>query len=86
MTVPPDDDAHVELLLGAYVLGALSAVEDRRVAAHLAECDRCGAAYLGVADVPDFLALFSETDLAEGLGTGLPGPDGDLPGPGGRTG
>jgi anti-sigma factor RsiW len=56
-------EPHVRTLLGAYVLGALTPEEERRVAGHLACCDRCGAAYLEVADTPSLLAFFDEDDL-----------------------
>ncbi|NBM18163.1 zf-HC2 domain-containing protein [Streptomyces sp. GC420] len=52
-------------MLGAYVLGALSAEEDRQVAAHLRGCVRCGAAYVEFAEAPWLLALLSEDDLRE---------------------
>lgn len=58
-----DSGPHVRSLLGAYVLEALAPEEDRRVADHLAECGRCGAAYLEVADAPSLLALLDEDDL-----------------------
>jgi len=74
MTVPPPGGAHVQLLLGAYVLGALTPGEDARVAAHLQLCDACSAAYLEVADAPALLAMFSEDDLLDGL-DGLDGLD-----------
>ncbi|MER5884044.1 zf-HC2 domain-containing protein [Streptomyces sp. NPDC001941] len=72
MTVPPDGDAHVEPLLGAYVLDALPAEEAGAVAAHLRGCDSCTAAYLDVADASSLLALLTEADLAEGLGQDEP--------------
>ncbi|WP_398956399.1 zf-HC2 domain-containing protein [Streptomyces sp. GC420] len=61
----PPPTGHVELMLGAYVLGALSAEEDRQVAAHLRGCVRCGAAYVEFAEAPWLLALLSEDDLRE---------------------
>ncbi|MFI2346364.1 zf-HC2 domain-containing protein [Streptomyces sp. NPDC019443] len=70
MIVPHPDSAHVELLLGAYVLGALGPAEDTRVSGHLQVCDPCRIAYLDMADAPALLAMFSEDDL-------LDGPDGD---------
>ncbi|MER6999310.1 zf-HC2 domain-containing protein [Streptomyces sp. NPDC000410] len=70
MTVPPHEGAHVELQLGAYVMGALTPAEDALVAAHLGECAECRYAYLDVAEVPSLLALLTEDDLLGG-----PGPD-----------
>ncbi|WP_443043899.1 zf-HC2 domain-containing protein [Streptomyces sp. NBC_00322] len=72
MTVPHPDSAHVELLLGAYVLGALGPDEDARVSGHLQLCDPCRIAYLDMADAPALLALFSEDDLLDGLGDDIP--------------
>jgi anti-sigma factor RsiW len=72
MSVSPSGSSHVRLLLGAYVLGALSEEENRRTAAHLGECAACRAEYLDMAEVPDLLAMFTEADLLEGLG-----PDAD---------
>ncbi|MET7620070.1 zf-HC2 domain-containing protein [Streptomyces sp. NPDC005408] len=72
MIVPHPDSAHVELLLGAYVLGALSPAEDARVSGHLQHCDPCRTAYLDMADAPALLALFSEEDLLGGLGDDTP--------------
>jgi hypothetical protein len=72
MIVPHPDSAHVELLLGAYVLGALGPAEDTRVCGHLQVCDPCRIAYLDMADAPALLAMFSEDDLLNGPD----GPDG----------
>ncbi|MEV0117327.1 zf-HC2 domain-containing protein [Streptomyces sp. NPDC050844] len=78
MTVSPSGSTHVELLLGAYVLGALSPDECRQVADHLAECDSCSTAHAELSDAPAFLALLTEADLAEGFGLS----EGDAPGGG----
>ncbi|MFC8275911.1 zf-HC2 domain-containing protein [Streptomyces sp. NPDC057271] len=68
MTMPPSEGgSHVRLLLGAYVLGALCAEEDRTVAEHLRHCEECGAAYLEMTEAQNLLALFSEADLLDGL-------------------
>ncbi|WP_405591330.1 anti-sigma factor family protein [Streptomyces sp. NBC_01092] len=67
MTVPTSGDAHVELLLGAYVLGALTAEEDRQVTAHLDVCERCRTVFLELSDTPALLSLATAADLAEGL-------------------
>ncbi|MGK5631031.1 zf-HC2 domain-containing protein [Streptomyces sp. URMC 123] len=76
MSVPPGEGPHVRTFLGAYVLGALSGAEDRRVAAHLQYCDTCGAEYLDMAEAPSLLALFTEEDLLEGLAAPPHAPDG----------
>jgi anti-sigma factor RsiW len=59
----PQLPVHVELLLGAYVLGALTPDEDRQVARHLRSCARCGAAYVDLAEAPWLLGMLSEADL-----------------------
>ncbi|KOG10274.1 hypothetical protein ADK34_35670 [Streptomyces viridochromogenes] len=68
MTMPPTGgSSHVRMLLGAYVLGALSAEEDRSVAEHLWHCEECGAEYLEMTETQSLLSLFSEADLLDGL-------------------
>ncbi|MGW2564589.1 anti-sigma factor family protein [Streptomyces sp. NPDC001514] len=67
MTVPPSGSPHVELLLGAYVLGALAPEEDAGVARHLACCDPCRAAYLDLADARALLAMVTVEDLLDGI-------------------
>jgi anti-sigma factor RsiW len=56
---------HIELALGAYLLGALTPAEDTRIAAHLQTCPRCRTAYLELADTPTLLAGLTERDLQE---------------------
>jgi anti-sigma factor RsiW len=75
MTVPPTEGFHVQMLLGAYVLGALSPDEDLRVSVHLQSCDVCTADYLELAEVPSLLSALSEEDLLEGLGDHSPAKD-----------
>ncbi|MFF2327401.1 MULTISPECIES: zf-HC2 domain-containing protein [unclassified Streptomyces] len=65
MTADPGQGPHVRHALGAYVLDALTADENRRVAAHLRSCDRCAADYMEVAGVVSLLALLREEDLLE---------------------
>ncbi|HET6550560.1 MAG TPA: zf-HC2 domain-containing protein [Solirubrobacter sp.] len=48
---------HVHEDIGAYVLGALDADAERRVAAHIAECEECAAAHAEVAGLPALLDL-----------------------------
>jgi anti-sigma factor RsiW len=67
MTVPPDEGSHVDTLLGAYVLGALSREEDQLIAGHLQVCDACSAEYLGMAEVTALLGMFSKAELLDGL-------------------
>ncbi|MFB6651228.1 zf-HC2 domain-containing protein [Streptomyces microflavus] len=65
MSADPGDDAHVRLLLGAYVLDALDAEETCRVAGHLQLCDRCARDYVEVAEASALLALLRAEDLGE---------------------
>lgn len=64
--------AHVKLLLGAYVLGGLSAADEAAVEGHLARCAQCRAEYDELACVPSWL------DLLKSEGTDpSPGPPED---------
>jgi anti-sigma factor RsiW len=60
---------HVQLLLGAYVLGGLSEAEETAVRAHLDRCALCRAEHEELAEVPPWLDLLASA--------GLPGDDGD---------
>ena len=51
---------HVELLLGAYLMGGLSEDEAATVRAHLKVCARCKAEHDYLAPVPGFLRLLSD--------------------------
>jgi anti-sigma factor RsiW len=53
----PGRSRHVQLLLGAYVLGGLSAAEEAGVETHLARCPQCRAEYDELACVPSWLDL-----------------------------
>ncbi|HEU5005888.1 MAG TPA: zf-HC2 domain-containing protein [Jatrophihabitantaceae bacterium] len=61
---------------GAYLLGALSADEERAFAAHLAECDACAARVAELRPTVGLLANVTEADLA-GLDD-VPGTDAAL--------
>ncbi|MCX5402197.1 zf-HC2 domain-containing protein [Streptomyces sp. NBC_00102] len=65
MTAGPAEHPHVSLLLGAYVLDALTDREAGEVSRHLLRCDACAAAYTEVLQAPGFLALLTEQDLLE---------------------
>jgi predicted anti-sigma-YlaC factor YlaD len=52
----------VQFLLGAYVLGGLSAADEAAVEAHLARCPRCQAEYDELACVPSWLDLLKPPD------------------------
>jgi hypothetical protein len=56
---PASDGGHVQLLLGAYVLGGLSASEESAVRAHLERCIRCRTEHDELACVPPWLDLLS---------------------------
>lgn len=65
MSTGPAEQPHVRLLLGAYVLDALTDREARDVSRHLLLCDGCAAAYTEVVQAPGLLALLTEQDLRE---------------------
>ncbi|MGW7821069.1 zf-HC2 domain-containing protein [Streptomyces puniciscabiei] len=65
MNADHDDHDALRLLLGAYVLGALSPAETARVRAHLAECDACRAEHAELAGLPALLATVTAAE-AEG--------------------
>jgi anti-sigma factor RsiW len=58
----PERSEHVQVLLGAYVLGGLSREEEAAVAAHLLRCAQCQAEYEELADVPPWLDLLKPAD------------------------
>jgi anti-sigma factor RsiW len=53
-------EAHVELLLGAYLLGGLSEDEAATVRAHLKVCAMCKDEHDDLALVPGLLSLLSD--------------------------
>jgi hypothetical protein len=48
---------HVHEDIGAYVLGGLDPSDEKRVAAHIAECSQCAAAHAELAGLPGLLDL-----------------------------
>ena len=48
---------HVHEDIGAYVLGGLDPADEKRVAAHIAECEECAAAHAELAVLPGLLDL-----------------------------
>jgi hypothetical protein len=48
---------HVQMDLGAYVLGGLEPAEEERIRAHLAECSECAAAHAELEGLPQLLDL-----------------------------
>lgn len=71
-TEAAEGGGHVQLQLGAYVLGGLSAAEEADVRAHLDRCVRCRAAHEELAVVPPWLDLL-RSDEADADGPGPPG-------------
>jgi anti-sigma factor ChrR (cupin superfamily) len=64
---------HVQLLLGAYLLGGLTASQEVAVRAHLERCERCRAEHDELAVVPSWLDLLTPEGLASDPET-LDGP------------
>jgi hypothetical protein len=56
---------HVHEDIGAYVLGGLDADDERRVAAHIAECEECAAAHAELAGLPALLDLAVVTGASD---------------------
>jgi Putative zinc-finger len=57
MASASERDGHVQMLLGAYLLGGLSAAEAAAVRAHLDRCATCRAERDDLAIVPAWLSL-----------------------------
>lgn len=60
---------HVQMLLGAYLLGGLSAGEASAVRAHLDSCAPCRAEHDDLACVPSWLSLLPAAEAPAGLGS-----------------
>jgi anti-sigma factor RsiW len=60
-----NDDEHVRMLLGAFLLGGLSASEESAVRAHLDICAPCRAEHDDLACVPRWLDLLRD-ETADG--------------------
>ena len=56
---------HVREDIGAYVLGGLDEDAERRVAAHIAECEECAQAHAEVAGLPALLDLAVVTGASD---------------------
>jgi predicted RNA-binding protein with TRAM domain len=56
---------HVHEDIGAYVLKALDADAERRVAAHIAECEECARAHAEIAGLPALLDLAVTTGASD---------------------
>lgn len=72
-----EQGGHVRMLLGAYVLGGLSAAEVSTVQAHLHRCARCRAEHDELARVPAWLDLLTAPDPDTGSGAAAAGCDQD---------
>jgi Putative zinc-finger len=68
MTSARERGGHVQMLLGAYLLGGLSAGEASAVRAHLKRCARCRAEHDELACVPAWLSLLPAAETRLGLG------------------
>ena len=58
---------HVQMLLGAYLLGGLSAEQEAAVRAHLDHCASCRAEHDELACVPPWLDMLTAPRAAGGL-------------------
>ena len=67
------DSGHVQMLLGAYILGGLSECEEFSVRSHLGRCLRCRFEYDDLAVLPAVLDLFAEELEAGGDAGGFDG-------------
>jgi anti-sigma factor RsiW len=65
MRLTGNDDEHVQMLLGALLLGGLSAPEESAVRSHLDICAQCRAEHDDLACVPRWLDLLRD-ETAEG--------------------
>lgn len=61
-------DGDVSVLLGAYVLGGLSADEELTVRAHLTRCARCRAEHDDLASITSALGLLVGPEGSTGTG------------------
>ena len=60
MTSRWESDGHVQMLLGAYLMGGLAEDDVAAVRAHLEVCADCKAEHDDLAPVPGWLSLLSE--------------------------
>jgi anti-sigma factor RsiW len=56
---------HVQVLLGAYLLGGLSPAEDAAVREHLDRCALCRAEHDELACVPGWLDLLAQSETGD---------------------
>ncbi len=70
---------HVQMLLGAYLLGGLSEHEEYSVRAHLRRCAKCRAEHDELAEILPLLDLLAAEEAGGGFGDLAtdPGDDGD---------
>jgi hypothetical protein len=73
---------HVQLQLGAYVLGGLTEAEEASVIAHLDRCVLCRAEYEELSCVPPWLDLLGALSDADDFGDGFGAPASGGPGDG----
>jgi len=61
-----DRGTHVQVLLGAFILGGLSAAEDTAVREHLDGCALCRAEHDELVSIPGWLSLLAESEECAG--------------------
>jgi hypothetical protein len=73
-----DDDGHVQIALGLYVLGALPVAERPVIEEHLRWCGACQAEWAELSEVPAALAMLTDDDV-QTLIADFGGPVGSSP-------
>jgi anti-sigma factor RsiW len=72
---------HVQMLLGAYLLGGLTAQDQAAVRRHLTLCSRCRIEHDELAEVTDMLSMLSADDFSAAGGKPAPAPPAEPEGP-----
>jgi anti-sigma factor RsiW len=72
-------DTHVQVQLGACILGGLSAADDAAVREHLDRCALCRAEHDDLACVPGWLDLLAEPEAGGGRDLAVGTGDDDRP-------
>jgi anti-sigma factor RsiW len=67
MVLARERGTHVQILLGAYLLGGLSAAEEAAVREHLDRCVPCRAEHDELARIPGWLDMLAGPETAGGL-------------------
>jgi predicted anti-sigma-YlaC factor YlaD len=77
MLKSPNDDGHVQTLLGVYLLGGMPASDAAAVRAHLGVCQRCRDEHDYLAIVPQWLDLVKEPAADDAADRGAQVTSGD---------